>query len=66
MSVEDAGSAQLTSGDVVRVSAGGVSVDATAVVRTGVPTGSIFVLDAGLPAGAVEIAPVRGRTEVPA
>jgi len=66
ISVEDAGDAQLSSGDVVRLSAGGSTVEAKAVVRTGVPAGSIFVLDASLPDGEVEIAPAAPRSEVPA
>ena len=64
ISLEDARRAQLSTGDDVRISAGGSSVEAMAVVRTGVPTGSVFLIGLSLPDGAVEIAPAGRRTEV--
>jgi NADH-quinone oxidoreductase subunit G len=66
ISVEDARRARLSTGDDVRISAGGNSVDASVVVRTGVPAGSVFLFGLSLPDGAVEIAPARQRTEVTA
>jgi NADH-quinone oxidoreductase subunit G len=64
ISVEDARRARLSTGNDVRISAGGNSVEARVVVRTGVPTGSVFLIGLSLPDGAVEIAPARQRTEV--
>jgi NADH-quinone oxidoreductase subunit G len=64
ISLEDARRAQLSTGDDVRISAGGSSVEAMAVVRTGVPTGSVFLIGLSLPDWAVEIAPAGRRTEV--
>jgi NADH-quinone oxidoreductase subunit G len=66
ISVEDARRARLSTGNDVRISAGGNSVEAMVVVRTGVPTGSVFLIGLSLPDGAVEIAPARQRTEVTA
>jgi NADH-quinone oxidoreductase subunit G len=64
ISLEDARRVQLSTGDDVRISAGGSSVEAMAVVRTGVPTGSVFLIGLSLPDWAVEIAPAGRRTEV--
>jgi predicted molibdopterin-dependent oxidoreductase YjgC len=64
ISVEDAHRARLSTGDDVRISAGGNSVEAMVVVRTGVPTGSVFLIGLTVPDDAVDIAPAGRRTEV--
>ncbi len=56
LSVDDARTAGVESGDEVRLSAGGVSVVAVAAVRTGVAVGSVFLVGARLPDEPVEIA----------
>jgi NADH-quinone oxidoreductase subunit G len=56
ISAEDARAAGVEAGDDVRLSAGGESVVAIAVVRTGVPAGSVFLSGAALPDGEVVIA----------
>jgi NADH-quinone oxidoreductase subunit G len=56
LSVADARAAGVTTGDEVRLSAGGVSVVVVVTVHTGVPVGSVFLSGARLPDAAVEIA----------
>ncbi|MBA3263353.1 MAG: molybdopterin-dependent oxidoreductase [Thermoleophilaceae bacterium] len=56
LSVEDARTAGVQSGDEVRLAAGGESVIAVVAVRTGVPAGSLFLTGATLPDAPVEIA----------
>jgi NADH-quinone oxidoreductase subunit G len=66
IATEDARRAGIESGDEVRLSAKGVTITATAAVRTGVPVGSVFLSGAILPEGAVEIALAVAPPPVPA
>jgi NADH-quinone oxidoreductase subunit G len=56
LSVADARAAGISTGDEVRLSAGGASVVAVVAVHTGVPAGSVFLAGARLPDAPVEIA----------
>jgi NADH-quinone oxidoreductase subunit G len=56
LSVADARAVGVSTGDEVRLSAGGVSVVVVVAVHTGVPAGSVFLTGARLPDAPVEIA----------
>jgi NADH-quinone oxidoreductase subunit G len=66
ISADDAARAGVSSGDPVRLMAGGGEVTAIATVRTGVPVGSVFVSGAGLPDGPVELSRARPPVAVAA